>query len=236
VVDLAAEQGGNCGYTECDQANEVGGVTVIGYTDLTSRLATQSSQLFGTNLVNLLSDMTTDGVCAIDLEDEVVRKSMVLRDGEITWPPAPDPEKAVAPPPTDEAAKAAPPAEASAPVKDTGPSSMPMVFAALVGAAAIYVGLDESMSIFVQQLTVFMLACFVGWQVVWNVTAALHTPLMSVTNAISGIIIVGGMLQAGNSDAGELAQILGAIAILVASINIAGGFLVTQRMLAMFRK
>jgi NAD(P) transhydrogenase subunit alpha len=236
VVDLAAEQGGNCGYTECDQAIEVGGVTVIGYTDLTSRLATQSSQLFGTNLVNLLSDMTTDGVCAIDLEDEVVRKSMVLRDGEITWPPAPDPEKAVAPPPTDEAAKAAPPAEASAPVKDTGPSSMPMVFAALVGAAAIYVGLDESMSIFVQQLTVFMLACFVGWQVVWNVTAALHTPLMSVTNAISGIIIVGGMLQAGNPDAGELAQILGAVAILVASINIAGGFLVTQRMLAMFRK
>jgi len=236
VVDLAAEQGGNCGYTECDQAVEAGGVTVIGYTDLTSRLATQSSQLFGTNLVNLLSDMTTDGVCAIDLEDEVVRKSMILRDGEVTWPPAPDPEKAAAPSTAPDAAKPASPAQKPAPVEDSGPSSMPMVLTALVGAAAIYVGLDESMSIFVQQLTVFVLACFVGWQVVWNVTAALHTPLMSVTNAISGIIIVGGMLQAGNPDAGELAQILGAVAILVASINIAGGFLVTQRMLAMFRK
>jgi NAD(P) transhydrogenase subunit alpha len=96
--------------------------------------------------------------------------------------------------------------------------------------------LDKEMDVFVQQLTVFVLACFVGWQVVWNVTAALHTPLMSVTNAISGIIIVGGMLQAGNGDAGELAQRLGAIAILVASINIVGGFLVTHRMLAMFRK
>ena len=106
----------------------------------------------------------------------------------------------------------------------------------MVGALAVYVGLNEDMSLFVQQLTVFVLACFVGFQVVWNVTAALHTPLMSVTNAISGIIIVGGMLQAGNAEASQVAQILGAVAILVASINIAGGFLVTQRMLAMFRK
>jgi NAD(P) transhydrogenase subunit alpha len=111
-----------------------------------------------------------------------------------------------------------------------------MVVAILLGLGAMYVGLNEEMGEEVQQLTVFVLACFVGWQVVWNVTAALHTPLMSVTNAISGIIIVGGMLQSGNGDAGELAQILGAIAILVASINIAGGFLVTHRMLAMFRK
>ena len=109
VVDLAAEQGGNCGYTQPDRAVEVKGVTILGYTDLTSRLATQSSQLFGTNLVNLLSDMTTEGECAIDLEDEVVRKSMVLRDGVFTWPPPPDPEKAVAPPPTDEVPAAKPP-------------------------------------------------------------------------------------------------------------------------------
>ena len=236
VVDLAAEQGGNCGYTQPDRAVEVKGVTVLGYTDLTSRLATQSSQLFGTNLVNLLSDMTTDGVCAIDLEDEVVRKSLVLRDGVVTWPPPPDPEKAVAPPPTDEVPKPPPAPEPVAQAEDSGSSSMPAILGALVGAGAVYVGLNEDMSLFVQQLTVFVLACFVGWQVVWNVTAALHTPLMSVTNAISGIIIVGGMLQAGNGDAGQLAQILGAVAILVASINIAGGFLVTQRMLAMFRK
>ena len=116
VVDLAAEQGGNCGYTQPDRAIEVNGVTVLGYTDLTSRLATQASQLFGTNLVNLLSDMTTDGECTIDLEDEVVRKSLVLHDGEVTWPPPPDPEKAVAPPPTDEAAKSAAAAEAARPV------------------------------------------------------------------------------------------------------------------------
>jgi NAD(P) transhydrogenase subunit alpha len=239
VVDLAAEQGGNCGYTEPDRAVEFGGVTILGYTDLTSRLATQASQLFGTNLVNLLSDMTTDGECIIDLEDEVVRKSLILRDGVVTWPPPPDPQKAVAPPPTDKIPKsAAKPVAASlpAPAGASSPSKMPMVVAILLGAGAIYVGQYKEMDVFVQQLTVFVLACFVGWQVVWNVTAALHTPLMSVTNAISGIIIVGGMMQAGNRDAGELAQILGAIAILVASINIAGGFLVTHRMLAMFRK
>jgi len=240
VVDLAAEQGGNCAYTEPDRAIEVGGVTVLGYTDLTSRLATQSSQLFGTNLLNLLSDMTEDGQVVIDLEDEVVRKSLVLRDGVVTWPPPPDPEKAVPPPPTDEVPK---PVVAPSPVEtDTsGPddnkgSVIPMLVAAAVGGGAIFVGLDSSMSEFVQQVTVFVLACFVGWQVVWSVKAALHTPLMSVTNAISGIIIVGGLLQAGNAAAGDLAQILGAIAILVASINIAGGFFVTQRMLAMFRK
>jgi NAD(P) transhydrogenase subunit alpha len=232
---LAAEQGGNCGYTEPDRALEVGGVTILGYTDLTSRLATQSSQLFGTNLVNLLSDMTTDGECIIDLEDEVVRKSLILRDGVVTWPPPPDPEKAVAPPPTNEAPKPIPVA-VPIPAKDSSPSKIPMVVAMLLGVGAVYVGLNEDMSTFVQQLTVFVLACFVGWQVVWNETAALHTPLMSVTNAISGIIIVGGMLQAGNGDAGELAKLLGAIAILVASINIVGGFLVTHRMLAMFRK
>ena len=236
VVDLAAEQGGNCGYTQPDRAVEVKGVTILGYTDLTSRLATQSSQLFGTNLVNLLSDMTTEGECAIDLEDEVVRKSLVLRDGVVTWPPPPDPEKAVAPPPTDEVPAAPPPPAPVVEPEETGPSRLPSVIMAVVGALAVYVGLNEDMSLFVQQLTVFVLACFVGFQVVWNVTAALHTPLMSVTNAISGIIIVGGMLQAGNAEASQVAQILGAVAILVASINIAGGFLVTQRMLAMFRK
>jgi len=236
VVDLAAEQGGNCGYTQPDRAIEINGVTVLGYTDLTSRLATQSSQLFGTNLVNLLSDMTTDGVCAIDLKDEVVRKSLVLRDGVVTWPPPPDPTKAVAPPPTDEVPKPAP-VEAPPPAEevDTKPSNLPSIFGALLGIGAIYVGLGDK-GAFVEQLTVFVLACFVGWQVVWNVTAALHTPLMSVTNAISGIIIVGGMMQAGSDTQEQLAIYLGAVAILVASINIAGGFLVTHRMLAMFRK
>ena len=145
----------------------------------------------------------------------------------------------MAPPPTDEVPKPPPtpePAPAKAKADEKGSSSWPMLLAAAMGAFAVYVGMDPSQSDFVQRLTVFVLACFVGWQVVWNVTAALHTPLMSVTNAISGIIIVGGMLQAGNAEAGQAAQVLGAVAILVASINIAGGFLVTQRMLAMFRK
>jgi len=237
VVDLAAEQGGNCAYTQPDRAVEVGGVTVLGYTDLTSRLATQSSQLFGSNLVNLLSDMMVDGECCIDMGDEVVRKSLVLRDGVVTWPPPPDPKKAVAPPPTDEVPKPPPqPEPAPSEVEEKSSNPWPMLIAGALGAFAVYVGMDPEQSDFVQRLTVFVLACFVGWQVVWSVTAALHTPLMSVTNAISGIIIVGGMLQAGNAEAGQAAQLLGAIAILVASINIAGGFLVTQRMLAMFRK
>ena len=150
-------------------------MTVLGYTDLTSRLATQSSQLFGTNLVNLLSDMMIDGECQIDMEDEVVRKSLVLRDGVVTWPPPPDPEKAVAPPPTDEVPKPPPtpePAPAKAKADEKGSSSWPMLLAAAMGAFAVYVGMDPSQSDFVQRLTVFVLACFVGWQVVWNVTAA----------------------------------------------------------------
>jgi NAD(P) transhydrogenase subunit alpha len=238
VVDLAAEQGGNCGYTQPDRAVEVEGVTVIGYTDLTSRLATQASQLFGSNLVNLLSDMVKDGECVIDMDDEVVRKSLVLKDGVVTWPPPPDPEKAIAPPPTDEVPKpVAPEPAAKAEPEDSKASMWPSIIGLLAGVGAIWVGM-EAPGVLVNQLTVFVLACFVGWQVVWNVTAALHTPLMSVTNAISGIIIVGGLLQTGMSDDpfASPAAILGAVAILVASINIAGGFLVTQRMLAMFRK
>ncbi|MAY79233.1 MAG: NAD(P)(+) transhydrogenase (Re/Si-specific) subunit alpha [Deltaproteobacteria bacterium] len=237
VVDLAAEQGGNCEYTQPDRAIEVRGVTILGYTDLTSRLATQSSQLFGSNLVNLLSDMVKDGECVIDMEDEVVRKSLVLKDGVVTWPPPPDPAKAIAPPPTAEVPKPVEPEPTVAVSEDSKSSMWPSVLGVLVGAAAIWMGAQDGMDTFVSQLTVFVLACFVGWQVVWNVTAALHTPLMSVTNAISGIIIVGGLLQTGVSDPfASPAAILGAVAILVASINIAGGFLVTQRMLAMFRK
>ncbi len=237
VVDLAAEQGGNCAHTQPDQVVEVEGVTILGYTDLTSRLATHASQLFGTNLVNLLSDMCPEeGKLVVDLEDEVVRKSIILRDGVVMWPPPPDPAPAIASPPTDEAPSPAPEAEVTAASTDTGPSRWPSLIAGLVAVALMAFGLQDGVNDFVQRLTVFVLACFVGWQVVWNVTPALHTPLMSVTNAISGIIIVGGLLQVGNAGASQLVMILGAVAILVASINIAGGFLVTQRMLQMFRK
>jgi len=240
VVDLAAEQGGNCEYTQPDRAVEVNGITIIGYTDLTSRLATHASQFFGTNVVNLLSDMGGAENFSVNLEDAVIRNALVIRDGAVVWPPPPEPAKAVPPPPTKEAPQAAIKApEPSAPViRDAeGMMADPRVRYGGVAAGALALGLLGIFAPmdFIQHFTVFVLACFVGWQVVWNVSAALHTPLMSVTNAISGIIVVGGMLQAasGNTDS---AAWIGALAILVASINIAGGFLVTRRMLEMFRK
>jgi NAD(P) transhydrogenase subunit alpha len=245
VVDLAAEQGGNCGYTEPDKSVEIKGVTVIGYTDLTSRLATHASQLFGTNVVHLLTDLGGGRGFKIDLEDEVVRKSLVLHDGVLVWPPPPEPAKAVPPPPTTQAPRPPEPAKPPASHKSAGhghghgaPAAAPTwkndaVLAAL-GVLGLLAGAWAPPG-FVQHLTVFVLACFVGWQVIWNVSPALHTPLMSVTNAISGIIIVGGMIQAGTGRV-DVASVLGAVAILVASINVAGGFLVTQRMLQMFRR
>jgi NAD(P) transhydrogenase subunit alpha len=239
VVDLAAEQGGNCAYTEPDRKIEVSGVTIIGYTDLTSRLATHASQLFGTNLFNLMSDMMGEepGTLVIDMDDEVVRKALIVRDGIVTWPPPPDPATALARPPTVEVPKPPSPAEKpkAGPAAKT-PSRMPSIVGLIAAVALTCLGLQAGVDDLVRHLTVFVLACFVGWQVVWNVKPALHTPLMSVTNAISGIILVGGLVQVGSSQANGLAVILGAIAILVASINIAGGFLVTHRMLAMFRK
>lgn len=237
VVDLAAEQGGNCAHTQPDKKVEVNGVTIIGYTDLTSRLPTHASQLFGTNLVNLMSDMCGEapGELVVDMEDEVVRKSLIVHDGTVTWPPPPDPE----PEPAPAAAEKAPepePVAAPKPVVDDTPSRMPAILGLVAAIGLTWLGLQSGVDDLVRRLTVFVLACFVGWQVIWNVTPALHTPLMSVTNAISGIIVVGGLVQVGSSGANDLAVVLGAIAILVASINIAGGFLVTHRMLAMFRK
>jgi H+-translocating NAD(P) transhydrogenase subunit alpha len=251
VVDLAAEQGGNCEATVPHQAVEVEGVHIVGYTDLTSRLATQASQLFGTNLFHLLSDMGGAANWKIDLDDEVVRGALILHQGRVTWPPPvvpPPPPKPVAPSAPAAVAKAAPlvsaapaaPARSKSSAKhghqaksSTSKGSADIVLL-VAGVAAIGVGLVAPDS-FVQHLTVFILACFIGWQVVWNVAPALHTPLMSVTNAISGIILVGGILTAGRGEL-DLAAGLGAVAILVATINIAGGFLVTHRMLQMFRK
>jgi len=240
VVDLAAEQGGNCAYTQPDRAVEVKGVTILGYTDLTCRLATHASQLFSTNIVNLLNDMVGEEGYAVDMEDEVVRKAMVVHNGLVTWPPPPEPEKAVPPPPTQEAPK---PVEKPVVVKKSSSgghgasqeagSITPVL---VISAVLLAIGFSDADAQLTHNLTVFSLACFVGWQVVWSVTAALHTPLMSVTNAISGIIVVGGMLQVAVADAGSVSLWLGAAAILVASINIAGGFLVTQRMLKMFRR
>lgn len=229
IVDMAAEQGGNCEVTRPGEVYRYHGVTIIGLTDLPSRMATQSSQLYGTNLCHLLKDMGGSENFKIDLNDEVVRGALVLHNGAITYPP---PKPAVAPAkPTSQPAAVAP---SSPETPSSGNRVSPLAAPVLIGAALLGIGLTAPAS-FLSHFTVFVLACFVGWQVIWNVKPALHTPLMSVTNAISGIIIIGGMLQISGSLT-SATTILGAIAILIGTINIAGGFLVTQRMLKMFQK
>ncbi len=273
VVDLAAEQGGNCALTVAGEAvtarnAEGGAVTVVGYTDLTSRMAAQASQLYGTNLAHLLDDMTkpkeagAERALRVDFDDEVVRTATVVKEGAVTWPPprkappAPPPKKDEKPhyplePAGDGAAlqKRAPtspattgpaptaPARAQKPAAHGAPAGAPSTWPLLVaGLVLMGVGFAAPPA-FLEHLIVFVLACFIGYQVIWNVTPALHTPLMSVTNAISGIILVGGLLHTSDGFAGHTASTaLGALAVLIASINIAGGFLVTQRMLKMFRR
>ncbi len=231
IVDLASENGGNCELTVPGEAVQRHGVHILGYTDLPSRLASTASFLYGNNLAHLLSDLGGAEKYKLDLADEVVRGSLVLRDGELLWPP-PAPPKPATPPPAPAATKPAPAAHGA---KAEGKKSSTGPIAALIGAILFgYLGMVAPPA-FLSHLTVFALACIVGWQVVWNVTPALHTPLMSVTNAISGIIVIGGMLQVSGPPSSAIV-ILGAAAILLATINIAGGFLVTQRMLRMFRR
>jgi NAD(P) transhydrogenase subunit alpha len=225
VVDLAAEQGGNCEVTVPDQVVQHAGVHIVGYCDLTSRLAHTSSQLYGTNLVHLLDEMGGAEEFNIDMEDDVVRSATVVKDGEVTWPP----------PPVSVSAAPSKVADTPAPVAVVEKKYGIVDVALIVVAALLLVGIAMTKERgFITDFTVFILACIVGWQVIWNVTASLHTPLMSVTNAISGIIIVGGMIQVGVSNGP--AAMLGTVAIFVATINIAGGFLVTHRMLKMFHK
>ncbi len=227
IVDLAAEQGGNCELTEPDQLVRKEGVTIIGYTDLPSRLAAQSSQLYGTNLRHLLTDMTPekDGQAVVDMEDEVIRGATICKDGETTWPP-PAPKLSAAPP-----KKAPEPAPVV--VEEKKSAAGPIVAAALGGLALLGLGAVAPPS-FMAHFTVFVLACFVGYMVIWNVTPALHTPLMSVTNAISSIIVIGALLQV-SSDV-PVIKWIAVVTLLITSINIAGGFAVTRRMLDMFRK
>ncbi len=244
VVDLAASQGGNCEVTKPGEVSVYDGVTVIGYTDLTSRLPTTASQLYGTNLTHLIDDIGRADGWKIDLEDEVVRGALVTHDGQTMWPPPKKEPAPTAPPAEEPEPEPEPPEPEPKPVvaapetasKPTWIVVLTVLMAAWIWARTSLTGVaGPETAAFVQHLTVFVLACFVGWQVIWNVTAALHTPLMSVTNAISGIIIVGGMLQL-HGELSSTALILGALAVLLATINIAGGFLVTERMLKMFRK
>ncbi len=229
IVDLAAEQGGNCELTEPNEVVVRNGVSIIGYTDLPSRLATQSSQLYATNLRHLLTDMTPekDGNLVLDLEDEVVRGATVCTGGETLWPP-PAPKISAAAPVKPE------PAPAPEPKEEKKPSVMGPIIGMVVGGLAL-LGLGAvAPPSFMAHFTVFVLACFVGYMVIWNVTPALHTPLMSVTNAISSIIIIGALLQISSTD--KLIMWIAVITVMITAVNIAGGFAVTRRMLEMFRK
>jgi NAD(P) transhydrogenase subunit alpha len=278
VVDLAAERGGNCDATvQGELITTPNGVKVIGYTDMASRLAPTASQLYGMNFVHYLRDIKSgEGEVNLDLEDVVVRSSIVTHQGELLYPPPPlselDPSsvskemKPAANSETQTAAQAAPaspaPQSTSAPTapapqaSSTGESVVNQIVPSEFGtkqvmiaaAAVLWIFLllkaDSSAASaatrnFLNHLTVFALSCFIGWQVIWNVSHALHTPLMSVTNAISGIILVGGMLQAYSPKVGDpnmTAIYFGGLAVLLAMINVVGGFAVTQRMLKMFRK
>ncbi len=233
VVDLAAEQGGNCALTEKDNVVMKEGVTLIGYTNLPSRLANQSSQLYATNLRHLLTDLCPekDGNLVIDMEDEAIRGATVIHAGEITWPPPP-PKLSAAPRNAKVEADKLPakPEDVQSVIPEPVKKMFPIV---LVGLLLFGVGNNAPAS-FMSHFTVFVLSCFIGYQVIWNVSPSLHTPLMSVTNAISGIIIIGALVQI--STPGVMITILSGLAVLAASINIAGGFLVTRRMLEMFRK
>lgn len=228
VVDLAAEQGGNCALTERDRVVEKYGVTIVGTTDMTSLMAAQASELYAATVFHALEETIHEAQMTIDLEDEVQRGMLVLHDGKLMWPP-PKPEvRAAAPLPETVKAEQAPPEPRRA---NPWPARLGLAaLAAFLGLLGVSAPPD-----LLTHLTVFLLAIIVGWHVVWNVTPALHTPLMSVTNAISGIIVIGGMLLTVNREL-DAAAWLGAVAVLVAAINCAGGFLVTQRMLKMFRK
>ena len=230
IVDLAAEQQGNCALTVPGQAVDINGVTVIGYTDLPSRMAQQASSLYATNIVHLLAEMGGAANFSISDINDIVRPMTVLREGAITWPP---PVSALPPaPPTPHPAKSQLYADHHGPPASAEMSSSSRWSLLFAGLALLGIGLTAPET-FITHLSVFVLACFIGYQVIWSVTPALHTPLMSVTNAISGIIVIGGMVQVREYSA---ASLLGLAAIILATINIAGGFLVTQRMLRMFHK
>jgi NAD(P) transhydrogenase subunit alpha len=244
IVDMAAEQGGNCELTEPGQAVVKHGVTLIGYTDLVGRLSRQSSTLYATNLFRLAEELckTKDGTIDVNMDDEAIRGLTVIKEGTITWPPPP-PRQAATPPAAKPAA-AAPAAKgghghgAGEPMAG---STLAIMFA--VAAALFWLIGAYAPASFLGHFTVFVLACFIGYMVIWNVTPSLHTPLMSVTNAISSIIAIGALVQiappleagaAGRPD--ELIRWLAVVGIGLTAINMFGGFAVTRRMLAMFRK
>jgi NAD(P) transhydrogenase subunit alpha len=230
IVDLAASSGGNCVLTKPNEVYTTdNGVTIVGKL---SQLPTQASQLYSNNLCHLLDDMGKADKFKIDMEDAVVSRAMVTYNGKINWPPAPLPVSPAKP--KVSAAVTAENAQADEAKKIKKQASSMAIRLTMIGALLLLLG-QFAPAEFMQHFTVFVLSVFIGWQVIWNVSHSLHTPLMAVTNAISGIIIVGGLLQT-NADFSSPMTILAFTAILVASINIVGGFVVTRRMLNMFKK
>ncbi|MEE9454816.1 MAG: Re/Si-specific NAD(P)(+) transhydrogenase subunit alpha [Paracoccaceae bacterium] len=237
IVDLAAEKGGNCDLTVPDKKIETkGGVTIIGYTDLPSRMATQSSTLYATNIRHMMDDLTpkNDGVPKHNMNDDVIRGATVTKASKITFPPPPPKVQAIAlqapkaPEKTPEEIRA----DEIAALKAAGQKQTGMLVTG--GLLMLLIGAYAPAS-FMQHFIVFVLAVFIGFQVIWNVSHALHTPLMAITNAISGVIILGALLQI-SAGGGFIVGLLAAVSVLIASINIVGGFMVTRRMLAMFQK
>jgi NAD(P) transhydrogenase subunit alpha len=242
IVDLAAEQGGNCELTEPGQVVVKHGVTIIGYSDLPSRLSKQSSTLYATNLLRLTEELckAKDGLLSVNMEDDVIRGATVIHQGEITWPPPP-PKLSAAP---AKPKQVKPPVERKLVHAASGPMSNTALAALFgVGALAFWAVGAYAPPAFLSHFTVFVLACFVGYMVIWNVAATLHTPLMSVTNAISSIVAIGALVQiappvieGGGSRPDGLILGLAVVALVLTAINMFGGFAVTRRMLAMFRK
>ena len=243
IVDMAGEQGGNCELTVPGEAVVRHGVTIIGYTDLPSRLAKQASTLYANNLLRLTEELckTKDGVINVNMEDDAIRGLTVIKDGGITWPPPPI--KLPAAPAQAKPAAAAAPAKKSGHGHGAGEPASAKSLAIIFGAGALMFWLVGAFapSSFLAHFTVFVLACFIGYMVIWNVTPALHTPLMSVTNAISSIIAIGALVQIappveGSGRPDELIRWVAIVGIALTTINMFGGFAVTRRMLAMFRK
>ncbi len=238
IVDLAAERGGNCDLTVPDQKIVTdNGVTIVGYTDFPSRMATQASTLYSTNIRHMLTDLTPgkDGVIHHNMEDDVIRGATVTHAGEVTWPPPPPKVQAIAAAKPKEKPKELTPEEKRAQeiAAFKAQTKNQVTLLAVGGALVLLLGLVTPAS-FMAHFIVFVLAVFVGFQVIWNVSHSLHTPLMSVTNAISSIIILGALMQIGSSN--FLVIFLAAVSVLMAGVNIFGGFQVTRRMLAMFQK
>ena len=237
IIDLAAEKGGNVeGTVKDEKVVTANGVTIVGYTDFPSRMAAQSSSLYATNIRHMMTDLTPekDGQIVHNMEDDVIRGATVTHQGEITFPPPPPKVQAIAAKAQEKPKDLTPEEKRAKEAEEFKKATRSQVTMLVIGAVLMLVVGAFAPASFMQHFIVFVLACFVGFQVIWNVSHSLHTPLMAVTNAISGIVILGALLQIGSGN--WLVVLLSAISVLIATINIVGGFMVTRRMLAMFQK